>query len=140
MGAIDVGSCDSQCILGSRLSRVFTEQRRHYSTLLGPEKLVREPPRVSSRTSGRVFGEAFDLWRNRGGGNVSHRQGATAELALPSCYRLAPTELALPSCYRQRAFHMYPKTQANITRLDLTHTRVPLLLGLNSFQMYVLNA
>jgi hypothetical protein len=34
----------SQCILGSRLSRVFTEQRRHYSTLLGPEKLVREPP------------------------------------------------------------------------------------------------
>jgi hypothetical protein len=28
----------SQCILGS----IFTEQRRHYSTLLGPEKLVRQ--------------------------------------------------------------------------------------------------
>jgi hypothetical protein len=26
----------SQCILGSRLPCIFTEQRRHYSTLLGP--------------------------------------------------------------------------------------------------------
>jgi hypothetical protein len=30
-----------------RLSCIFTEQRRHYSTLLGPEKLVREPPYCS---------------------------------------------------------------------------------------------
>jgi hypothetical protein len=30
----------SVSILGSRLSCIFTEQRRHYSTLLGPEKLV----------------------------------------------------------------------------------------------------
>jgi hypothetical protein len=30
----------SQCILGNKLSCIFTEQRRHYSTLPGPEKLV----------------------------------------------------------------------------------------------------
>jgi hypothetical protein len=35
----------SQCILDSRLPCIFTEQRRHYSTLPGQEKLVSEPPR-----------------------------------------------------------------------------------------------
>jgi hypothetical protein len=29
----------SQCILGIRLSCIFTEQRRHYSTLLGPREV-----------------------------------------------------------------------------------------------------
>jgi hypothetical protein len=37
-------------ILGSRLSCIFTKQRRHYSTLPGPEKFAREPPRVFFRT------------------------------------------------------------------------------------------
>jgi hypothetical protein len=45
-----LGQSVSQCILGCRLSCIFTEQRRHYSTLPGPEKLVREPPRVFFRT------------------------------------------------------------------------------------------
>jgi len=39
-------SASQSVYIRCRLSCIFTEQRRHYSTLLGPEKLVREPPRA----------------------------------------------------------------------------------------------